>query len=439
MGSDWKGDLGKVGRELRRARAVKKVIPAYFAFKKHNVTDFDQVLPFFDWSISSCPVEIDFSLCRSANYQALSLLVLYVMRLKTRGCTVSFRYPDDGRGASEMWRQMGALGAFTVLFDESVNFNGHEHKPLIAIRNSDDFKLALGRAEEYCTGFNVSYINTLRYVLSELLYNTIEHGDSYFDSFHGKKRFPSVIQFTWYETRQEIHFLIGDLGVGVKAHLERAYPAFESHTDALKKAIEPHVSGTFRPLGPYETKNNQGVGLYISSNVIRQLRADMWLVSGNGVLHVSPRDTTTKTLHSAWPGTFALVAIKVSPTIRFDLDSLMRELRDHAENELRKQTDAEDSGKFYLSIYNIFGSRAEDKDAAIQFRDKRLLPQVDAGKTVVIDFSDVVAAPHSFLGALLATPASRLGLLAYKRLKIVNCTSDIRETIDFIISENTPG
>ncbi len=439
MSGDWKAELGKASRGLRKLRAVKKTLPAYFAFKKHNITDFEQVIPFFDWELRDRPVEIDFSICRSANYQALSLLVLYVMRLKTQGCTVSFNYSEDGRGASEMWRLMGALGAFTVLFDESVNFNGHEHKPLLAIRNSDDFKSALGRAEQYCVGFNVEYVSTLRYVLSELLYNTIEHGDSYFDSFRGQKRFPSVIQFTWYETRHEIHFLIGDLGIGVKAHLEHAYPAFESHADALKKAIEPNVSGTFNASAPYAVKNNQGVGLYISSNVIRKLQADMWLVSGDGVLHISPRDTTTKTMSHSWPGTFALVSIKVSPSIRFELDLLMQELRTRAEDEVQKKSAVEAAGKFYLSIYNIFGTRAEDKDAAIRFRDKTLLPQIELGKVIVIDFSDVVAAPHSFLGALFATPAARLGLVAYKRLKFINCAADIRETIDFIISENTPG
>lgn len=439
MTSDWKAQLGKAGRELRKQRTVKKRLPAYFAFKKHNVIDFDQVLPFFDWELSDCPVEIDFTICKSANYQALSLLVLYVMRLKTRNCTVSFKFPEHVSGASEMWRQMGALGAFTVLFDESVNFKGHEYKPLIAIRNSNDFKVALGRAEAYCDGFNVEYVNTLRYVLSELLYNTIEHGASYFQAARGQKRLPSVIQFTWYETHHEIHFLIGDLGIGVKAHLEQAYPGFECHADALKKAIEANVSGTFGRQDPYFGKNNQGVGLYISSNVIRRLQADMYLVSGDGLLHISPRDTTAKTLHTSWPGTFALVTVKVSPTIHFELHALMQELRERAALEVQKKSAVEDLGKFYVSIYNIFGSRAEDKDAAVRFRDRTLLPQIEQGKEIVLDFSDVLAAPHSFLGALLATPAARLGLLAFKRLRIINCSTDIRETIDFIVSENTPG
>lgn len=437
--SDWKSATQKLSKEVRRSKTVRKVLPSTFTFKKHNVLDFEGVLSFFDWSLNNIPVEIDFTNCGSANYQALSLLVLYVMRLKTQGCSVSFKFHQPISAATEMWRLMGAMGAFNVLFDEAENFHGHEHKPLLAIRNSTDFKSALGRAEKYCDGFNVEYINTLRYVLSELLYNTIEHGSVYFDSFKGRKRFPSVVQFTWYETQHEIHFLIGDIGVGIKAHLEQTYPRFETHADALLKAIQPNVSGTFGLSDPYRAKNNQGVGLYISSNVVRKLQANMYLVSGDAVLHISPRDTTTRISKAFWPGTFALVILNVSPTIHFELHSVMQELRERARLEDEKKSAVEKQGQFYISVYNLFGTRAEDKDAAIRCRDRYLLPKIAEGKTIVVDFADVVAAPHSFLGALLATPVARLGLLAYKKLKIVNCSSEIRETIDFILSENTPG
>jgi hypothetical protein len=49
----------------------------------------------------------------------------------------------------------------------------------------------------------------------------------------------------------------------------------------------------------------------------------------------------------------------------------------------------------------------------------------------------VISAPHSFLSALLATPIKILGLPAYKKIKIVNAAPEIRETIDYILDENT--
>jgi hypothetical protein len=324
-----------------------------------------------------------------------------------------------------------------VMSDESEVFRGHQYKPLFAIRTSNDLKAGLARAEEYCQGFNVEYSNTLSYVLSELLFNTLEHGSSYFNTPKGDRRVPSILQFTWYETRHEVQFLIGDLGVGVKTHLEQAYPAFDSHEEALRKAIEPGVSGTFGPSAPYGVKNNQGVGLYISSNVISRLLADMYIVSGSGVLHISPRDITSKTIQSSWPGTFVLVSLKVEPTAKFALDSVMQELRGRAADEIQRREAAQELGNFYLNISNYFGPNAEDKEMAARVRDKYILPNLEDGKVITIDFEGVKKAPHSVLGALLATPIERIGISAYKRLRFVNCRPEIRETIDFVMNQNT--
>lgn len=435
--SDWRGDLFAVKREIRKQRTVRVVLPESLIFKKHNIIDFSMVLSFFDWSISDCPVVIDFSKCKSPNYQSLALLVLFVMHLKKHGCTVSFDYGGDEHGASHMWKLMGAPGVFQVMSDESETFRGNQYKPLFAIRTSSDLKAGLTRAEEYCQGFNVEYSNTLSYVLSELLFNTLEHGSSYFNTPRGDRRVPSILQFTWYETRHEVQFLIGDLGVGVKAHLEQAYPRFESHEEALRKAIEPGVSGTFGPATSYGIKNNQGVGLYISSNVISRLLADMYIVSGDGVLHISPRDITSKTIHASWPGTFVLVSLKVEPTARFALDSVMQELRGRAANEIQRREAAQELGNFYLNILNYFGPNAEDKEMAGKVRDRYILPNLDNGKVITIDFDGVKKAPHSVLGALLATPIERIGITAYKRLRFVNCRPEIRETIDFVLNQNT--
>nr|VFJ91647.1 MAG: protein of unknown function (DUF4325) [Candidatus Kentron sp. LFY] len=54
-----------------------------------------------------------------------------------------------------------------------------------------------------------------------------------------------------------------------------------------------------------------------------------------------------------------------------------------------------------------------------------------------MDFSDVKSAPHSFLDALLAAVIRVMGMKAYKKIKIIDAATEIRETIDFILDENT--
>jgi hypothetical protein len=435
----WKSQLNSVKKQIRDTKRVVLVIPPYFNFKDHDAFNFEKALGVFNWELRNVPVLIDFSHCNSANYQTLALVVLYAWKLKSNGCRVDFEGIDRADGAGDMWKRMGAIGLFSVGFNENQNFRSNEYKPLIAIRSQQDFRLAMQQASEFSQGFNVEYINTLRYVVSELLYNTLEHGLVFFaDGDSTNKRLPSLVQFTWYQKRDEIHFLIGDVGQGVRKHLSQAYPEIDDDEAALRKAIQPQVSGTFNfgPV-PYQVKNNGGMGLFLSTNIVRRLKADMHLVSGNAVLHVSPSDTTTRRLENGWPGTFALVSIRVDQQPGFNLSAMMAEFRGAAQREQIAKNKAEEQETFYVSIFNYFGTYPEDKSAAIRYRDKEILPALENSKKITLDFDQVKSSPHSFLSALLATPIERLGLKAFKQIKIINALQDIRETIDFIFEDNT--
>jgi hypothetical protein len=336
-----------------------------------------------------------------------------------------------------MWRMMGARGAISVLLTENENFIGHNFKPMIAVRNEDDFKKVIATSEEFTEGFNIEYENTLRYILSELLYNTMEHGFSYYDFRGSQKQFPSLVQFTYYQTRNELQFVIADLGMGIKKHIEQAYPGQESDVEAIKLAIKPQISGTFANTDPYKNKNNAGVGLFISSNIVRRLKASMHILSGSGLLHISPRDVTGKTLSNNWPGTVVLVNINLGADPTLKLHKLMQEFRNEAFSEQRKAELKELDDRFYISMTNEFGSYAEYKPAAINCRDNKLFPAILSAREIVVDFENVTNAPHSFLSALLASPIKSLGMKAYKRFKFINTPPEIRETIDFILDENT--
>lgn len=434
--SKWQDQLGKIKEEIAPDKLVIKV-PNHFIFKNHGVHDFDPIFRFFDWSIKDRQVTIDFTACVTANYQALSLVILYCWKLRSQGCRISFELSDDERGASEIWRRMGAQGLFHVSTDDKTNFRYNQFKPLFAVRNSADFKRVISTAEDYTKDFNVEYKNTLRHILSELVYNTQEHGISHFKYKQDNKIMPSLVQFTWYQKRNEIHFIIADVGIGIKKHLSNTYPGIETDSDAIRMAIKPQISGTFGLSDPYLSKNNAGVGLYISTSIAKKLKADMHIVSGNGLLHLSPRDVTTKDLETNWPGTLVLVAVKLETGVDFAFHSMMQEFRESAMKELEDSFKREKEDKYHLSIDNYFGPHAEDKQAAIKVRDERVLKHISDGKTIIVDFNNVESAPHSFLSALLATPVKRLGMKAYKKIKIINANPEIRETVDYIFDENT--
>jgi len=413
------------------------IIPDHYSFKDYDVYDFDKALKIFDWNIKNANVTINLSKCFNANYQALSLLVLYVWHLKLNNCHIEIIEGRTDQGASAMWRRLGARGWSQILWKENQNFIGNQYKPLIALRSQEDFGKAISKAEVYTKGFNVEYEKTLRYVISELLYNTLEHGKTFREHNNQPTRIPSIIQFTWYKNKNELQFIVADLGIGIKNHLKQTYPEISTDKDAIRKALKYKVSGTFNIFDPYKNKDNAGVGLYISSSIIRKLHAEMHVLSGNGLVHISPRDTTSKDIKTHFPGTLVLVTIKLGKNKGLNLHKIMTELRKSAESEIQQGKDSEQTGNHYVSITNYFGSYAEDKQEAINYRDKHLLEAINAKKTIILDFDGVKAAPHSFLSALLATPIQRLGISAYKKIKFVNAEPEIRETIDYILDDNT--
>lgn len=435
---DFKGKLQSLKREFKDDNAIRINIPETFSFKNQGAYDFESFVSFFDWTIENRRVYINLQNCFSANYQALSTLVLYAWKLKSQGCTVTFIESESLQGASEMFRTLGARGAFTVLMHENVNFKGSQNKPLFAIRNNKDFKKLIETAESYTQEINLEFTKTLRYILSELLYNTIEHGYSYYQFGSRQYQVPSLCQFSWYRNKGEVSFLIADSGMGIKNHLEQTYPGFESHADAILAALRPQVSGAFKNTDPYKDKNNAGIGLFLSSNIVRRLKAEMHVISGDGVVHITPRDTTITTMDSFWPGTMVLVNIKAdSDDQAQSLEQMLRKFREDALSEQRKADVNEGKSQYYVEIRNFFGAFAEDKQAAIAFKNERLFPALEMNKQLLMDFKDVESAPHSFLSALLASPVKSLGMRAYKTIKIVNANADIRETIDFILDENT--
>lgn len=379
---------------------------------------------------------IDLSSSLDLNYQAFSLLVYYAIGLQANNCEVRIIHSQN---SEQMWRKLGARDFKKVLYDTTANFRSWNDKPLFALRNSYDLQRALVTARSYSSNFDIEYENTLGHILSEIMRNTLEHGRSNrYNRQNEPILIPSIAQFNWYRRKDQLSFIVIDLGVGIKRQLERAYPGFESHSEAIRKSIEPSVSGTFNQPSAYGGKDNAGMGLYISSEIIRRLQANFYIISGSGLLHVSPLDITARELSSSWPGTIVFGEVQLSKAKPFELQQLMQELYNKAREEIERRSNLEADKSLYVHVRNHFGPYAEDKESAIRYRNGKILPAIDSGANLKIDFSDVRHAPHSFLSALLATPIQRYGISAYKRIRIINASPEIREILDYILDENTP-
>lgn len=112
-----------------------------------------------------------------------------------------------------------------------------------------------------------------RFVMEELGANIVQHSARPQTGFGLAQAFPKLGRF-------ELAF--ADRGVGFAASLQR-YPELagriHSDAEALQIALAPGVSGVGDP------RRNMGFGLKLLSNFSDHLGADLWIASGDAVLH----------------------------------------------------------------------------------------------------------------------------------------------------------
>ena len=409
-------------------------LPKTFSFIQNGITEFDSILSLFKWNYSNTKIIIDGNQCKHASYQTLTLLILYLWTLKQQKTFISIQFPKHST-LDIMWNRLDGPNYLSILNNSQNNFHYVYNKPLFAIKYKDhNITQMLNTIRDYAldlpTDLIRGYEDAVRYIISELTYNALEHGFN--------PQIPSLLQFNWYRDKSQLSFILADLGVGIKTHLEQTYAPFTNNTDAIAMALEPEISGTFGVnVGPYKQQNNAGMGLYLSSNLGKTLEADMYIVSGDGVAHISPLDVTYTTLENAWPGTFIYMTIGFDRLKTYDLHKHLEDFRKHATETVAKRNNIVRAPELYIDMYNYCGERCEVKLEAINLRERKIIPAIKKGEIVILDFSHAITATHSFLTALLADPIKILGLKSYKQIKIIGANETIRTIIDFVFDTYT--
>lgn len=409
-------------------------LPKAFSFIQNGITEFDSILSLFKWNYSNTKIIIDGNQCKHASYQTLTLLILYLWKLKQQKTFISIQFSKHSI-LDIMWNRLDGPNYLSILNNSQNNFHYVYNKPLFAIKYKDhNITQMLNTIRDYAmdlpTDLIRGYEDAVRYIISELTYNALEHGFN--------PQIPSLLQFNWYRDKNQLSFILADLGIGIKNHLEQTYAPFTNNTDAIAMALEPEISGTFGVnVGPYKQQNNAGMGLYLSSNLGKTLEADMYIVSGDGVAHISPLDVTYTTLNNSWPGTFIYMTIGFDRLKTYDLHKHLEDFRKHATETVAKRNNIVRAPELYIDMYNYCGERCEVKLEAINLRERKIIPAIQKGETVVLDFSHAITATHSFLTALLADPIKILGLKSYKQIKIIGANETIRTIIDFVFDTYT--
>ncbi len=219
------------------------------------------------------------------------------------------------------------MGLFKFLCVESgINITEHEAAgrfvPLTQIRNSDELERFL---EDMIPLLHLEndpeHAKTIRYIVSELVRNVLEHARS----THG-----AFLAAQFYKKSNTIRIGIADSGVGIRHTILKAHSA-PTDLDAIKLALTPGITGTTSKEGG--TEQNAGAGLFFIKSIATRNRNFFVVYSGNAMYKLLKRKSNETKLfadpfhdrHSKvgdlpyWQGTVVGIDITLNATEEFTL------------------------------------------------------------------------------------------------------------------------
>ena len=161
------------------------------------------------------------------------------------------------------------------------------------------------------------YAEPIRYIVSELLRNVIEHAGSPHGAF---------VAAQYYPKSNSIRIGIVDTGIGIKTSLQRSHRV-NTDLDAIRLALMPGITGTTAREGG--TSENAGAGLFFIKSIASINQDFLAIYSGSGFykllkqtsnrLHADPFNDN----HSSnddlpgWPGTVVGIDMTLDEHERF--------------------------------------------------------------------------------------------------------------------------
>ena len=85
-----------------------------------------------------------------------------------------------------------------------------------------------------------------------------------------------------------------------------------------------------------------------------------------------------------------------------------------------------------IQLHKIVGDFAENKDIARDVRENELLPALEKGNEVVVDFGGITGATQSFVHALISEAIRRHGSDVLDRISFKNCNEVIQKIITIV-------
>ena len=184
-------------------------------------------------------------------------------------------------------------------------------------------------------------------------------------------------------------------------------------------------------------KDNAGLGLFFIKQIASMSGGSFFLGSKDAIADIwgdkegKQRKIYKSARFGGWPGTFAYLQLRRDTIAEFD--SVLVKCREIAAEAKKYPSElALDFIEEIPEIEDLIIVRVsefeEDVERAAEVRDTIILPNINSGKMVVIDFSKVKFATQSFVHALMYK-VIRDGQQIGATLSIANCTDSTRQAV----------
>ena len=85
-----------------------------------------------------------------------------------------------------------------------------------------------------------------------------------------------------------------------------------------------------------------------------------------------------------------------------------------------------------IKLYGVIGDFAGNKDLARDIRINKIIPSLEKGENVTINFGKVESATQSFIHALISDVIRKKGIVVLEKVYFKDCNSTIRKIIKIV-------
>lgn len=87
----------------------------------------------------------------------------------------------------------------------------------------------------------------------------------------------------------------------------------------------------------------------------------------------------------------------------------------------------------YVKLFETAGSFAENKDLARQIRKDKIIPALENGEEIILDFENINAVTQSFIHVLISDLIRHYGSEVLDKISFKNCNETIRKIVDIVV------